>query len=260
MSLIQTYNFKFLYFKFIYRSFFLLGVFYRKITNHSFFYNKLNELKDIHKGKRVFIICTGPSLTNDDILLLKNEYTISMNSIVKLTDQLNWEPTYYCIQDLEVYRNLNNEIKNLKKAKILVGSIVKKYFPKNNRFIYYPIDFIDHLHSSYIKLKTNFSINSFHRVFDGYTVAYSCLQLAVHMGFNKIYFIGIDANYTGNINENNIVPSGKFDPTYNTAGRRINFAFDKANSIIDKKTAQIFNVTRGGKLESFNRKKIEDIL
>ena len=80
------------------------------------------------------------------------------------------------------------------------------------------------------------------------------------MGFNKIYFIGIDANYTGNINENNIVPSGKFVPTYSSAGSRINFAFDKANSKIDENRTQIFNVTRGGKLESFRRKKIEDIL
>ena len=116
-------------------------------------------------------MATGKSLTESDILSLKNEFTISMNSIVKITSKINWEPSYYVIQDIEVFDKLKNDINKLRKAKILSSHILqwKNKIPKN--YIKYPHNFLDHLHSDYKELNTNFSFNSFKEVFDGYTVA-----------------------------------------------------------------------------------------
>ena len=41
----------------------------------------LKEYKNKYKGERCFIICNGPSLTQEDYIKLKDEYTIGMNMI-----------------------------------------------------------------------------------------------------------------------------------------------------------------------------------
>ena len=48
----------------------LFFVFNKKSSN-------LLQYHNIHKGKRVFIVATGPSLRFEDLDKIKNEYTIS---------------------------------------------------------------------------------------------------------------------------------------------------------------------------------------
>jgi len=40
---------------------------------------KVQALKDLHKGERCFIIGNGPSLKKTDLAKLRNEYTFGMN-------------------------------------------------------------------------------------------------------------------------------------------------------------------------------------
>ena len=44
-------------------------------------YEWLKQYKNKYDGKRCFIVATGPSLTVEDLSLLKNEITFGMNSI-----------------------------------------------------------------------------------------------------------------------------------------------------------------------------------
>ena len=67
-------------------------------------YEKLKSLKDQHKGERCFIVATGPSLRIEDLNLLRNEFTFSMNSIFLLFDETDWRPTYYGIQFPDLYQ------------------------------------------------------------------------------------------------------------------------------------------------------------
>ena len=39
------------------------------------------EFKDIHKGQRCFIVGNGPSLNDEDLSLLENEYVFTVNKI-----------------------------------------------------------------------------------------------------------------------------------------------------------------------------------
>ena len=50
--------------------------------NNKYSFNKILSYKNKYKNKRCFIIGTGPSLEINQLELLKNEYTFSMNSIV----------------------------------------------------------------------------------------------------------------------------------------------------------------------------------
>ena len=59
-------------------------------------------INNTHVGERCFIVCTGPSLTVEDCNKLKQEYTISMNSIYKLFDKTDWRPDCYVCFDYVV--------------------------------------------------------------------------------------------------------------------------------------------------------------
>lgn len=63
-------------------------------------YDKIELVKDRHKGERCFIVSTGPSLTLDGINFIQNEKTISMNTIYRLYPNTKWRPTYYTLDDI----------------------------------------------------------------------------------------------------------------------------------------------------------------
>ena len=55
----------------------------------------LSEFKNIHNGKRVFIIGNGPSLTGVDLDLLDGEYSIAMNRISRVYSSTRWRPSFF---------------------------------------------------------------------------------------------------------------------------------------------------------------------
>ena len=56
--------------------------------------------KDIHKGKRCFIVCNGPSINTQNLLLLQNEIVFSVSSGYHHPDYLNYQPAYHCLPPL----------------------------------------------------------------------------------------------------------------------------------------------------------------
>ena len=58
---------------------------------------RLAEMKDIHKGKRAFIIGNGPSLNQTDLSKLKNEITFGMNRVYLAFPDWGFSTTYLCI-------------------------------------------------------------------------------------------------------------------------------------------------------------------
>lgn len=57
-------------------------------------YEWLKQYKNKYDGKRCFIVATGPSLTVEDLSLLKNEITFGMNSICMSSKLTDWIPTF----------------------------------------------------------------------------------------------------------------------------------------------------------------------
>jgi hypothetical protein len=80
---------------------------------------KLLALKDIHRGKRIFIVGNGPSLTVDDLNKLKDEITFASNRITLIFDQTDWRPTYYTLCDGVVARENTEMVRALKMPKIM---------------------------------------------------------------------------------------------------------------------------------------------
>ena len=82
---------------------------------------EITKMKNLHLGQRVFIVATGPSLTFEDLEMIKNEFSISMNSIVKVLNDTNYRPSYYLIQDKEVCDSLTSLINSSNLECVFLG-------------------------------------------------------------------------------------------------------------------------------------------
>ncbi|MCD7740830.1 MAG: DUF115 domain-containing protein [Ruminococcus sp.] len=229
------------------------------IRRHCCRNKKIEKLRDTHSGERCFIVCTGPSLTIEDLNLIKNEFTFSMNSIINLFDKTEYRPDVYMLQDPFVYQKISDrvfeEIKNIKIK--LFGSIVKYKFQTlklPSDIMVYNLSLLGHNmgRNKNIKFSDDFSRISY----DGFSVTYSAVQLAVYMGFKDIYFIGNDCNYsTKKKHFDGYADDGNYD---NTAENMLR-AYEYLHSMESKLGVNIYNSTRGGSLDIFTRVPLEDI-
>lgn len=252
---------KFLYYKII-NIIFNIGVFSRKYNIDIYYpYSKIKQYKDIHKGKRCFIIGTGPSLNIQDLELLKDEYTFSMNSILLSFKDTKWRPTYYVIQDGRAYSIFKDKLLNQNIKDIFLGIsyrrksiFLNKFLNKNfNKYNYFPLKIFE----KGIENK-NFSDDCYKQIYDGATVTYSILQLALYMGFKEIYLLGIDCDYTTKGKKKNIIEYVKNTNTIETENDMIN-AYKLAHNYAIKNGIEIYNTSNSGKLKIFKYRNIKDI-
>jgi len=111
----------------------------------------------------------------------------------------------------------------------------------------------------YPKFSEDFS----RKAYEGWTVTYVCLQLAVYMGFKEIYLIGVDFNYSANL----LDERNHFSPDYIKPGgtvgnifvEEVRNAYTSAKKYADSHGLKIYNATRGGKLEVFERVDFDDL-
>lgn len=221
-------------------------------------YEKLREVKNKHKGERCFIVATGPSLKVEDLEKLKNEITFSMNSICLAFDETDWRPTYYGIQDQAVFKKFINEIEILNANCTFIADVIweNKNIPEN--YYIYPLNLLNHeiYHKKY---NTKFSDNVFAAVYDGYSITYSLIQIAVYMGFNEIYLLGADCNYSNDM-KHHFKEYGHVDPGFSLARDKMISAYMEAKEYSDKQKIKIYNATRGGMLEVFERVDFDELL
>ena len=220
-------------------------------------YNKLKELHNSFLGKRCFVVCTGPSLTINDINLLKNEYTFSMNSIFKLFDKTDWRPSFYVIQDEKVYDKLKDDetFKGIKN-KFVADFIFENIDVDKTKNIMFPIDLLNHRDYDNKIFDTEFSDNAYNIVYDGGTVTYSIFQIAYYLGFREIYLLGCDCDYSGT--KQHFADYGI--KVNDSPESRMIIGYQVANDFTKKSDLKIFNATRGGKLEVYTRVNLDDIV
>ncbi len=221
-------------------------------------YEKLKSLKNKHLGERCFIVATGPSLTIEDLNKLKNEITFSMNSICLAFGETDWRPTYFGIQDKGVFKKLENHIFDLKCEGKFIGDTITMPLKHFENCFSYPLNLLNHnfVHKKY---RTKFSKNPFYVVYDGYSITYSLIQIAVYMGFKEIYLLGADCNYSSNMNHH-FKNYNHVDPAFLMAGDKMICAYKEAKKFADEHNIKIYNATRGGMLEVFERVELDQVL
>lgn len=222
-------------------------------------FEKILSYKDKYYGKRCFIACTGPSLTIADLELLNNEYVFGMNSICMIHDQTDWIPDFTGIQDVGVFDKVKYDLLSTNNGLVFAPYSFKKRVGNRQDWIYFHMSGYYHYYEAkHSRNFVHFSDDSYIRVYDGYTITYSILQLAVYMGFKEIYLIGADSNYFGE--KKHFMEHGNPGTPYERVGPRLTVAYGKTKEYADCHDIKIVNVTRGGYLEVFPRETLESVL
>lgn len=228
----------------------------------------LNALKDKYKGQRCFVLGNGPSLSKEDVEKLKGEITFASNRIYKMFEVTDWRPTYFCLSDEAVAQP--EDCKELSK----LNCDFKFYLSEG----YYAVKKIKgnscYIHSWWQRkylYNPDFSLNLKKGIYSIATVTYVMLQIAVWMGFSEIYLLGCDNSYHVERKEDGtIVTHNERKSYFGNQGEKLeanvgsswecNIAYEFAENFSRKHDFRIFNATRGGMLEAFERKNLDEVL
>lgn len=204
-----------------------------------------------HNGDSCFIVATGPSLRASDLDVLNNNGVIcfSVNSIYRVYSETNWRPDYYVVDDYRAIANVSDMIGNIAKKAAFVGDSCETFTTHEHGDDIYM--FHKHYEYAYDTLP-KFSDDFAQRSYTGLTVTYTCLQLAVYMGFRNIYLLGVDCNYVNGSRQNYFFNSSEADHMDHNDGGMI-LAYRAAMKYADENGVKIYNATRGGMLEVFER-------
>lgn len=248
---------------------------YEDIIHWSKQTERLRKLKDIYEGKRCFIIGNGPSLKIEDLEKIDTDYSFACNSIYALYSQTKWRPSFYCASDSIFCKTMMSDKSNMKKVtdgcQMAFTSIVGAGIQYRNDPNFADVYYMKTLFESPVK----FSADCSEQIYSGGTIAYEMLQLAVYMGFKKIYLLGIDCNYAverhedGCVTRNNVMDhmreleeeekefwqaiEDRYGEKYFVETYVQLAAYQKAKTYADTHDIKIYNATRGGKLEVFPR-------
>jgi hypothetical protein len=169
---------------------------------------RVRAYRDIHKGKRCFIIGNGPSLRQMDLTHLRDEFTFGLNRIYLLFPELGFSTTYLVsINDL-VLEQCASEMRLLNLPKFVTWR-ARAWFHGDPQAVFLDTDFTG---------PENFNGDVTGRVFEGFTVTFMALQLAFYMGFDQVVLIGVDHNFTTQGTPNATVVSTGDDPNHFAPG------------------------------------------
>lgn len=230
-------------------------------------YKQIEGFKDKYNGKRCFIIGNGPSLDTKDLDKISNEYSFASNKIYLLYENTKWRPTFTFFQDRDVVDGQENCINNFDLGQKFVSTqIINANLNIQNAIHYY----VNRMR--YPCFKPKYSKNVSKLVEEGYTVTYSMIQFATYMGFKEIYLLGCDFSYSlyrdinGNVVSTSEGAKDHFTEDYTVNPRDVPdlgynlLAFKKAAEYAKENGIKIFNATRGGKLEAFERVDLDKVV
>jgi hypothetical protein len=167
-----------------------------------------SRYKDIHKGKRVFLIGNGPSLADTNLDLLQNEYSIAMNRISMIYGKNRlWRPTYYLFSSTNVKDKtwgsewLVSVIDAITETKTtaFIASLFKPFIDPDGK--HPQVHWFDSMSETKPTLngeiaEESFSTEIVDRIDKSGTTMNLALQLAYHMGFSEIVILGADLGWT----------------------------------------------------------------
>lgn len=211
---------------------------------------KLLKVKDIFKNdKRCFIVATGPSLRMEDLhtLAANHLFCFGVNSIIQIQEK--WTADAYVAADSKFIADNIQSIRNYNCEFRFVGDSCNEYWKKELSDSY-------KMHVTTSGKSIDFSEEVEQKIYGGYrdggTVTYVCLQLAVYMGFSEIYLLGVDCNYVKGSKNNHFISDAEKDDRDHKVDVMVK-AYEYAKKYADSHDIKIYNATRGGMLEVFER-------
>lgn len=191
--------------------------------------------KNLHRGKRLFIIASGPSLSGIDPALFSKEITMTLNdALVKFP-----KTRYASIMDSRKLHELHQELLD-----------VKVLFTLKGNSFGVEINLIG---------PEGLSLDLGEGIYSGYTVAYFSLQIAIYMGFKEVYYVGLDlGNTTKKSHFFGTRPLQNRDrPEVYAQMRR---SFEKASARIKELGLKVYNCSPVSELKTFPFRLLHEVL
>lgn len=231
--------------------------------------SKCKETKtvfDSYKNKYTgacFLVGNGPSLKMADLDAIADLGVpcFGMNRIYKVFDSTKWRPTFLAVQDETILMDSCKEIER-ECAGFPVFTRSTGYSKHDIKGgIFYNTD------TSYSNKKEvpPFYDGTNCMFAEGLTIIYSAMQLALYMGFKEVYLIGCDCSYK------KISEVGADDYADKRMATNVALgmppavdywfkSYEVAKKYAEEHGAAIYNATRGGMLEVFERKNLDEVL
>ena len=246
--------------------------------------NKNRIFKDLHKGKRCFILGSGHSIVEQDLTRLNGEIVMTQNHFHTHEHIGILNPRYHVVvpkyQPIE-YDNdwiawLNSMNEKLPKDTII-------FMGKNTKYL---VDKISLFNGRVYYMSAGYNCALIHKapidisrtIMSVQTVLLQCLAIAIYMGFSEIFLLGFDLDQVCRLSERKRLRFYGMSPI--TANRYEEKAEESTGAsgidwinmwIIwrqcnllkqeaERRGIRIINATRGGLLNMFDRRLYEDIV
>lgn len=243
------------------------------------------KYKNIHAGKRCFIIGNGSSLKQMDLSILKKEITFGMNAFWKHPIiSKSWQPKYYCLADPLFFDDYSDGFNSIKEfftglRKKIYTSILfvplsgKDVIGKNKLLPINKVNFIFFNKALWTEQANKVDLTS--SVPSVQSVAQLAIEIAIYMGCNPIYLLGMDHDWLAHrgmdrhfysdetIKGHPGLISDLSKTTYKSeleSCLRLWQGYESLLTIANHTNIRIINATRGGFLDVFERATIEEII
>lgn len=223
----------------------------------------LEEVQNKYEGQRCFVIGNGPSLTANDLSTLKahGEIVFASNRIYNIFKETDWRPDYYCMIDEGVGKTAARDYPAVECEMMFFneeGYVIYRKMQGKKCYVHtwYERKYLDHPAFCEDLTEGAYVIAS---------VTYFMLEIARYMGFSEIYLLGVDNSYKveskqdGSIVVNSDIKKSYFgdqkqaEKTVVGSSWESNIAYGYAEKYSRSHGFRIYNATRGGKLEAFER-------
>lgn len=245
---------------------------------------RLKRFHGSHRGKSCWVIGNGPSLNQTNVMALNQEFTFVVNGFVLHEEFEKFKPTFYVATNPRLMQSdflKYDVIPKLQKTGTIcfLNLEAKKRIGRPFREIHYLLctEYPLILDGGY-----NLDITSFLLGTRVSTIIQAVIPIAVYMGFTTIFLVGCDSDY-GNFNHEsahfykgrippslkklighaqNLYPDYYKQPEQSRKEYRANSRneFDLVSESMEALGVKIYNCTVGGKLETFPRRRLEDVL
>jgi len=240
--------------------------------------SEIQNFKDLHKGQRCFLVGNGPSLTAGDLttISIHSEISFGCNAISEIFSQTMWRPNYFLAYDPSLFRYKVEMLKETEAEYKFFPTLNEAYVDDvqrtmkllncgKGRVVYTSVITSNQLHGL-----PDFSHDASKALYTNSTVMYVMIQLAIYMGFSKIYLVGVDGgtmhpkNLEAYLSEKQHFYSEDMEYLYQynsflapqsteTIELRMENGYLRAEKYAREHNISILNATRGGKLEMFER-------
>ena len=275
----------------------LLGSGWRKFARGNRELSRLirqnEKYKNIHSGERCFIIGNGPSLKQQDLTLLSNEFVFTCNQIMRNPVYPQLRSNYHFFADPSFFRLKKDDAGDME-----VYQLMQKINTEDNRpTVFFAAEGYDFakdfqldqcLDLNYFSHRLTFTDNfdlklNFARFVPNlHTVVHYAIALAFYMGFSEIYLLGCDctnvvtavntrlndgdgAEYAYAISENEKRRMQKRNASIYMEDELRSFsevfrAYRIFGNYADRRNIKLVNCTVGGLLDCLPRKSFEEVM